>query len=146
MSIESLTSPNASSEASVLTPLAIAGVSEATVLRYFETLNASNFQATGKLFAAEGMLQPPFEKPVVGAEAIVAYLQAEAKDLILQPRQGNSRLLEDGSTEITVTGKVQTPLFSVNVSWLFMLDHEHNLLLAKIKLLASPQELLSLRS
>lgn len=146
MPTKSLTSPSASPETSVSTPLAIAGVSEATVLRYFETLNAENFGATGKLFAAEGVLQPPFEKAVVGEEAIVAYLQAEAKGFVLQPRQGSHRSLEDGSTEVTVAGKVETPLFSVNVSWLFVLNCEHNLLLAKIKLLASPQELLSLRS
>ena len=81
----------------------------------------------------------------MGADAIAAYLQAEANGFKLQPRQGIVKLLDDGCTEVQVAGKVQTPLFSVNVSWLFVVNFEEKLLLAKIKLLASPQELLSLR-
>ncbi|MBW4470089.1 MAG: ketosteroid isomerase family protein [Stenomitos rutilans HA7619-LM2] len=125
--------------------LAIVGMSEPIVLRYFETLNQGDFEATGQLFATDGAMQPPFERPVVGADAIVAFLQTEAKDFTLQPQQGVVQLLNDGCKEVNVTGKVQTPLFSVNVSWQFILNTENKLLLAKIKLLASPQELLRLR-
>ena len=125
--------------------LTIAGVHEPVILRYFETLNEGAFQATGELFAVDGELQPPFEQAVVGADAIATYLETEAKGFKLLPRQGVIKLLDSGHTEVQVAGKVQTPLFSVNVSWLFILNLEKKLLLAKIKLLASPQELLSLR-
>lgn len=144
MTIESVTSPNALAHPTPTT-LTIAGVSEPIIVRYFETLNQGDFEATGQLFAVDGELHPPFEKPVVGADAIAAYLQDEAKGFMLQPRQGVVQLLDDGSKEVQVTGKVQTPLFSVNVSWRFVLNHDNKLLLAKIKLLASPQELLQLR-
>jgi hypothetical protein len=120
-------------------------VNEPVILRYFETLNEGAFQATGQLFAVDGEMQPPFEQAVVGTDAIASYLQAEAKGFSLQPREGTVKLLDSGYTEIEVAGKVQTPLFSVNVSWLFLVDSEEKLLLAKIKLLASPQDLLSLR-
>ncbi|MBW4690786.1 MAG: ketosteroid isomerase family protein [Lyngbya sp. HA4199-MV5] len=123
----------------------IANINEPIILRYFETLNDGDFEATGQLFAVEGVMKPPFEQPIVGTEAIVAYLQTEAKGLTLQPQQGVVQRLDDGCREVQVTGKVQTPLFSVNVSWQFVLNHEDKLLLAKIKLLASPQELLRFR-
>ncbi|PSB25478.1 ketosteroid isomerase family protein [Stenomitos frigidus] len=141
-----LTSPIAQPDATASTTLTIAGVSELVILRYFETLNEGAFQATGHLFAADGEMQPPFEQAVVGVDAIAAYLQAEAKGFNLLPRQGVVKLLDGDCTEVQVVGKVQTTLFSVNVSWLFVLNPEKKLLLAKIKLLASPQELLSLRS
>jgi hypothetical protein len=135
------TPPQTTASAS-LTP---AGITEPVVLRYFETLNEGAFQATGQLFSADGQMQPPFEQAVVAADSIAAYLQAEAKGFDLQPRQGVVQLLDDGCVEVQVVGKVQTPLFSVNVSWLFVLNAEKEIVLAKIKLLASPQELLSLR-
>ena len=144
MTIESVTSPAALAQPTPTT-LTIEGVSEPIIVRYFETLNQGNFEATGQLFAVDGEMQPPFEKPIVGSAAITAYLQAEANGFMLQPQQGMVQALDEGDKEIQVTGKVQTPLFSVNVSWRFILDGENNLLLAKIKLLASPQELLRLR-
>jgi hypothetical protein len=120
-------------------------VREPTILRYFETINEGAFAVTGQLFATDGELQPPFEQAVIGADAIAAYLQAEAKGFNLLPRQGVTKLLDSGCTEAQVVGTVQTPLFSVNVSWLFVLNADKKLLLVKVKLLASPQELLSLR-
>lgn len=125
--------------------LTITGISEAVILRYFETLNEGAFTATSQLFAVDGVMQPPFEQAVEGRDAIAAYLHAEAKGLKLQPCQGVARLLEDGCTEVQVSGKVQTPVFAVNVSWLFRLNANQELLLAKVKLLASPQALLGLR-
>ncbi|MBW4578299.1 MAG: ketosteroid isomerase family protein [Tildeniella nuda ZEHNDER 1965/U140] len=137
--------PTAQPHVTASPTLTIAGVNEPVILRYFETLNEGAFQATGQLFAVDGEMQPPFEQAVVGTDAIASYLQAEAKGFSLQPREGTVKLLDSGYTEIEVAGKVQTPLFSVNVSWLFLVDSEEKLLLAKIKLLASPQDLLSLR-
>lgn len=123
--------------------LTIAGISEPVILRYFETLNEEAFEATSQLFAVDGVMQPPFEQPIEGKAAIATYLQAEAKGLRLQPRQGVARSLEDGCTAVEVSGKVETPIFAVNVSWLFTLNANKELAIAKIKLLASPQELLN---
>ncbi len=145
MDMKSLTSPTALPQTTAYPSLTIVGVNEPVISRYFETLNEGAFQATSQLFAAAGEMQPPFEQAVVGENAIAAYLQTEARGFNLQPRQGAVQLLDDGCTEVQVVGKVQTPLFSVNVSWLFTLNAEKKLLLVRIKLLASPQELLGLR-
>ncbi|XHX79568.1 MAG: ketosteroid isomerase family protein [Stenomitos frigidus ULC029] len=123
--------------------LTIAGISEPVIVRYFETLNEAAFEVTSHLFAVDGVMQPPFEQPIEGREAIATYLRAEAKGLQLQPRRGVARSLENGCTEVEVSGKVQTPVFGVNVSWLFTLNENKELAFAKIKLLASPQELLN---
>ncbi len=123
----------------------IAGISEPTIARYFETLNAGDFEATGRLFADDGALHPPFENAIIGPAAIMAYLQTEAKGFKLQPMQGVTQPAANGCTDVQVNGKVQTPLFAVNVSWLFVLTSDQKLQCAKIKLLASPQELLTLK-
>lgn len=60
------------------------------------------------------------------------------------PRQGIFETTED-ETHYKITGKVQTPVFSVNVNWLFVLNAQSEILSVKIKLLASPQELLGMR-
>ncbi|HEY9600197.1 MAG TPA: nuclear transport factor 2 family protein [Allocoleopsis sp.] len=125
--------------------LTIAGITEPVVLRYFETMNAENYEATADLFADTGAMHPPFEQPITGTEAIATYLKTEAKGMQLLPREGIAESLADDQTQFQVSGKVQTPLFGVNVSWIFVLSSEKEILYAKIKLLASPQELLSLR-
>lgn len=128
-----------------ITDLTIEGITEPVILRYFETMNAGDYQATVTLFAESGAMLPPFEEPIVGQEAIANYLDAEAKGMQLLPREGIAETLEDEQTQIQVSGKVQTPLFGVNVSWIFVLNSEREILSARIKLLASPQELLKLR-
>jgi SnoaL-like domain len=129
---------------SVAVKIAIAGICEPTISRYFETLNAGKFEQTASLFAANGVMHPPFEAAVVGQSAIAAYLQAEAQGMQLYPREGIAQTLEDGQVEVQVSGRVQTPLFGVNVAWLFLLN-QGQITAATIKLLASPQELLNLR-
>jgi len=124
--------------------LTIAGISEPVIYRYFETLNLAEFQATATLFAAEGVMHPPFDEDQVGEEAIATYLQTEAKGMKFHPRQGLFEAVEN-ETHYKVTGKVQTSAFSVNVNWLFVLDAQSKILSVKIKLLASPQELLGIR-
>lgn len=121
------------------------GIQEAVVNRYFQTLNAGEFEATAALFASDGALQPPFEPLVIGPEAIAAYLEQEAKGFILEPRRSVTKQLADGCTECEVVGKVQTPWFSVNVCWLFIISPTNKIFVAKVKLLASLQELLHLR-
>lgn len=125
--------------------IAIEGISHPTVLRYFETLNAGEFEATSELFGSEGAMQPPFESPIVGKEAIAAYLQKEARGLLALPEKGISNDREDGCTEIQIVGKVQMPMFGVNVTWTFIFNSANQLIFARIKLNATPQELVKLR-
>jgi hypothetical protein len=132
-------------EALLTTDILIEGIAEPVILRYFETLNAGDFQATAALFAENGTLKPPFEDPLIGPEAIAAYLEAEAQGMKLAPRQGIVETLADDQTQIQISGKVQTRFFGVNVSWQFILNTESEIIAATIKLLASPQELLNLR-
>ncbi|MBE9179599.1 nuclear transport factor 2 family protein [Oculatella sp. LEGE 06141] len=126
-------------------PLTIAGISEATILRYFETLNANEFDATSNLFADDGVMYPPFESGVRGREAIATYLNKEAKGMKLRPYEGTVEATESGDTEFRVMGKVQTAVFGINVAWFFVLDAQSNIVSTRIKLLASPQDLLKLR-
>jgi hypothetical protein len=123
----------------------IQGISEATIQEYFESLNALNYEKTVSLFAENGVMHPPFESGIVGRDAILSYLHKEAIDIKADPHEGVRSNLEENRTQIQVAGKVETPWFAVNVSWLFLLNQNLQILDVKIKLLASPQELLSLR-
>lgn len=144
MTLVQSTSDSASSFASPPSAT-IEEIAEPLVLRYFETLNAGDFEATASLFAPQGELHPPFESAIVGPEAIASYLKAEAQGMKLYPRQGVAETLEDNHIQIQIKGKVQTPLFSVNVAWQFILNPQREISSVQVKLLASPQELLSLR-
>jgi hypothetical protein len=127
------------------TAIAIANISEPTLLRYFETFNSGEFDSTAALFAATGALYPPFESSIVGPEAIAAYLAQEAKGMKAMPREGVMEATEEGDRAIKVLGKVQTSLFIVNVSWHFVLNAESEILAVRLKLLAALEELLHLR-
>ncbi len=122
----------------------IQGISEPTIEQYFQSLNAGDYEKTASLFAENGVMHPPFESGIVGRDAILSYLNKEAIDIKACPREGTSETSKDNLTQTKVAGKVETPWFAVNVSWLFILN-EFQILDVKIKLLASPQELLSLR-
>jgi hypothetical protein len=130
----------------ITSSIKIAGITKPTVLRYFETLNAGDFEATANLFAEDGVLHAPFEEPIIGRISIATYLKTEARGMQLEPQQGVSEILEDGSVEVQVSGRVQTSAFGINVAWLFLLNSDQKLLSVTVKLLASPQELLNLRS
>jgi hypothetical protein len=133
------------SSTTVSEPITIDGITIATILSYFKTLNTGDYAATATLFAEDGVLHPPFESAIAGPEAIATYLQAEATGMQLLPRQGITEPLADEHTQVQVSGKVQTAWFGVNVSWLFVLNAQQQITDATIKLLASPQELLNLR-
>ena len=133
-------------EQQICPALSIEGVVDPVVLHYFETLNAGNFQATASLFSEAGQLFPPFESPQVGPGAIATYLKAEAEGMSLMPRQGIKERGPQGETLVKVVGKVKTPWFKVNVAWLFALNAAKQIDSVAVKLLASPQELLKLRS
>ncbi|MBD2313235.1 nuclear transport factor 2 family protein [Desertifilum sp. FACHB-1129] len=112
------------------------------IAQYFATMNAQDYAQTAALFASEGILHPPFESDIIGPEAIAQYLKAEATGMQLQPRQ----IEEQGDRTYQVTGKVKTSLFTVNVAWFFILNPDRQIASVTVKLIASPQELLKLRS
>lgn len=113
------------------------------VQRYFETLNAKAFEQTVALFAADGQMFPPFDKPIVGREAIAQYLTKEASDMTFSPMHCEPTDAEFAEA-FMVKGKVKNSLFAVNVSWLFGLDRAGNIEAVKIKLLAKLEELMKL--
>ncbi|PSF37070.1 nuclear transport factor 2 [Aphanothece hegewaldii CCALA 016] len=123
----------------------IEGITEPVILNYFNYLNAGDFEATANLFAPDGILQPPFESPIIGREAIADYLTLEGRGLELYPKQGSIEPTEDEQTKIVVVGNVKTPLLGVNVSWYFILTPNSEIAFAEIRLLASLQELLHLK-
>ncbi|MUL37031.1 orange carotenoid protein N-terminal domain-containing protein [Gloeocapsopsis dulcis] len=131
------------------TKLTVEGITDSTVLNYFAALNADDFEAALALFTPDGALQPPFQKPIVGPEAIAKYMRSEAQGLNLMPQQGIAETLPDGSKQLKITGVVQTPWFGVNVGmnigWRFLLNPQGKIFFVAIDMLASPQELLNLR-
>ncbi len=130
------------------TQVAIAGVTNSTVLEYMNNLNANDFDALINLFTPDGALQPPFRKPIIGKDAVLRFFREECQNLKLIPEQGVSEPAEDGFTQIKVTGKVQTPWFGggvgMNIAWRFLLNAENKIFFVAIDLLASPKELLNL--
>jgi len=125
--------------------ISIPGIQEPLVEQYFTSFNAGDFQRTVALFAEDGVLFPPFENGILGREAIATYLQTEAHGMMLHPCQGTSQFLDAETREVEVSGYVKTPLFGVNVRWIFVLNGDNNLQSVGIVLLASLQELLHLR-
>jgi hypothetical protein len=130
------------------TSVSIEGVDNATVIDYMNNLNANDFDALIELFAPDGALQPPFQRPIVGKEAILKFLREDCQNLKLIPERGVSEATDDGYTQIKVTGKVQTPWFGagvgMNMAWRFLLTPDNKIFFVAIDLLASPKELLNL--
>lgn len=135
-------------EMSKRTSVTIEGVTNPTVINYMNLLNANDFDELIKLFASDGALQPPFQKPIVGKENILRFFKEECQNLKLMPERGVAEPVEDGFTQIKVTGKVQTPWFGagvgMNMAWRFLLNSENQIFFVAIDLLASPKELLNL--
>jgi hypothetical protein len=140
-----MTSAEFISPAQLTEKFQIEGITEPSILRYFETLNAGEFEETAALFAIDGVMRPPFESDIVGTDAIAAYLKQEGQNIKAFPKTGIAETGENGDIQIQVTGKAQTSWCSVNVLWLFILNHQRQILYTRIKLLASPQELLAFR-
>ncbi|MBD2100034.1 orange carotenoid-binding protein [Leptolyngbya sp. FACHB-261] len=130
------------------TQVAIEGVTEPTVLSYMNNMNANDFGALIDLFAPDAALQPPFQRPIVGRDAILQFFNEECQNLNLIPERGVSEPTEDGYTQVKVTGKVQTPWFGaavgMNMAWRFLLNPQGKIFFVAIDLLASPKELLNL--
>ena len=68
----------------IVPQLTIEGVTEPTVLKYIAAMNADNIEEAVALFAENAALQPPFQKPIVGREAIAAYLRDEGQGLTMK--------------------------------------------------------------
>lgn len=135
-------------EMSQRTQVAIEGLDNPTVLSYMDNLNANDFDELIKLFVPDGALQPPFQKPIVGKDAIMRFFREECQNLSLLPERGVAEPAEDGYTQVKVTGKVQTPWFGaavgMNMAWRFLINPEGKIFFVAIDLLASPKELLNL--
>jgi hypothetical protein len=125
----------------------IEGIDNPTVLKYMDNLNANDFDTLIELFTPDGALQPPFQKPIVGKDAVLRFFREDCQNLKLMPERGVSEPAEDGYTQIKVTGKVQTPWFGagvgMNMAWRFLLNPEGKIFFVAIDLLASPKELLN---
>jgi Orange carotenoid protein, N-terminal/Nuclear transport factor 2 (NTF2) domain len=130
------------------TQVKIEGIDNATVLSYMNNMNANDFDALIQLFTPDGALQPPFQRPIVGKDAVLKFFREECQNLKLLPERGVAEAAEGGFTQIKVTGKVQTPWFGggvgMNMAWRFLLNPEGKVFFVAIDLLASPQELLNL--
>jgi hypothetical protein len=135
-------------EMSKRTKVTIQGLNNSTVLSYMNNLNANDFDELIELFVEDGALQPPFQRPIVGKEAIMQFFREECQNLNLIPERGISEPADDGYTQVKVTGKVQTPWFGaavgMNMAWRFLIDPEGKIFFVAIDLLASPKELLNL--
>lgn len=128
-----------------LNQIEIEGITEPCILNYFISLNAGEFLEVAALFAEDGIMHPPFESDIVGPNAIAAYLQQEAQGVKAYPSQGIIEDLANNQIQVQVTGKAQTSWCGVNAMWLFILNEQRQIAYTRIKLLASPQELLALR-
>lgn len=130
------------------TKVTIEGITNPTVLSYINNMNAYDFEAAVALFSEKGALQPPFQKPIVGPVAILEYMREECPGLKMMPERGIAENIEDGYTQIKVTGKVETPWFgskaAMNIAWRFLIDPQNKIFFVAIDLLASPKELLNL--
>ncbi len=128
--------------------IAIEGVDNPTVLSYMTNMNANDFNALIELFAPDGALQPPFQRPIVGKDAVLRFFNQDCQNLKLMPERGVVEPAQDGYTQIKVTGKVQTPWFGagvgMNMAWRFLLSPDDKIFFVGIDLLASPKELLNL--
>ncbi len=127
---------------------------------YFRSFNQNQFEQTAALFSEEGELVPPFESPIVGKQAILAYLEKEAGNITAFPERWDvkndggdtSKELSGDRPQIIVTGKVNAVVFKVNVAWFFIMatsdgtSKPSQIERVRIKLLASPAELLGLKS
>lgn len=130
------------------TTVKIEGIENQTVLSYMDCMNANDFDALIELFAPDGALQPPFQRPIVGKEAVLRFFREDCQNLKLMPERGVVEPAADGYTQIKVTGKVQTPWFGagvgMNMAWRFLLSPDNKIFFVAIDLLASPKELLNL--
>ena len=126
--------------------LNIEDIQSQTICNYFLKLNENNFEEFAELFSPNGLLLPPFESAIVGRDAISQYLQTTGIDVKACPQCGTVQPGNDGITVYQISGNVKTSYFTVNVIWTIELNAEQQIVSAKIKLLATLQDLLHLKS
>ncbi len=119
----------------------------ATITAYFAHLNAEAYGEIARLFTPDGTLFPPFEEGVSGQAAIRQYLEAEAVGMRAFPK--TMQLLDaaaDAQTQVVlVRGRVELPLFRVNVAWDFCVTTTGEIQSVRVDLLASLEELVKFR-
>jgi hypothetical protein len=125
--------------------LNIEDIHSQTICNYFLKLNENNFEEFAALFSPDGLLLPPFESAIVGRDAISKYLQTTGIEVKAFPQSGIIQPGNDGITVYQISGNVKTSYFTVNVIWTIELNAEEQIVSAKIKLLATLQDLLHLK-
>jgi hypothetical protein len=121
----------------------IQGIHEPVIYAYFDRLNNGKFIATSKLFAEQGCLNPPFDNPIQGRDAIAQYLEQEAKGIRFCPEDGEVLMIDSNHTRYLIQGKVEMNWFTINISWSIDLNAANEIMLAEVKLLTSLDDLLS---
>ncbi len=129
----------------------IQGIRESVIYEYFRKLNNGEFIATAELFAEQGCLNPPFDKQLQGRAAIAKYLAEKAKGIRFSPEYGEivtsidtaSDLEHGDRTQYQIQGKVEINWFTVKISWSFELNTVKEIMLVKVNLLTSIDDLLS---
>lgn len=116
-----------------------------TIASYFATLNQGQFEATAALFSPQGRLCPPYQSPIIGREAIVAYLREEASEIQLIPLAEKPCISSNGQIQVDVRGQVQIAGFKLNAVWTFWLNSDGKIDQVQIELLATWEELLQVR-
>ena len=115
------------------------------VLRYFTLFNLGKHRQVANLFAAEGILYPPFEPAVVGIEKIANYLSREAEGMVVSLLGADTHPVENNRLQIDVRGSVTALVFKVNVVWCFVVTAGGQIESVKVDLMATLEELLRLR-
>ena len=143
---------NAKNQSSIgIETVAINAADRLVTEEYFRSFNENQFEQTAALFSEAGELVPPFESPIVGEQAILAYLEKEAGNITAFPERWEMKDQVGDRSHIVVTGKVNAIVFKVNVAWFFILtanggtSAHSRIERVRIKLLASPAELLGMR-
>ena len=125
------------------TSIDIQGITESTIDEYFTRLNNGEFNRAAELFTAQGQLDPPVGNSIKGRDLIAQYLAEEAKGMRFCPEDGKLLMSINKYTKYEIQGKVEINWFTINVSWSIQLNAEKEIMAIEVKLLASPNDLLS---
>jgi hypothetical protein len=126
-------------------PIFIKNIQEPIIYNYFSSLNDGDFDGVSDLFAEDGYLHPPFERAIVGKDAICKYLQLEAKDVAAFPESGTIVERPNGAIGYQIAGRVKMSIFEINVGWSIELTERHEITAVKVELLAALQDLLPMK-
>ncbi len=121
----------------------IDGIQEPTIYKYFKRLNNGEFRAVGQLFVEQDCLFPPFERMIQGKNNIAKYLEKEASGMSFWPEHGAILQSDHEHIQYQIYGRVKTNYLTVKVSWLIQLNKTSEIMIIKVKLLASLKELSS---